>query len=110
MVQEARAPDGNGLIPEWVDRQLENIRNLVMFPRWEVLRRGSNRYEVRYTFTQIDGASMTKRGFFWNVDVVLKLVSSPRELAPSEVANRQRTEEVTQQQRRRIREHELSLE
>lgn len=110
LVKGSPSPDANLTTETWVDQQMAQIRGQVIFPRWEVSRRGSSKYEARYTYTLLDAEnSMTRRGWRWEADVVLKVVGAPRELEPEESAPRIRTTEG-QQKQRRIREEERMIE
>ena len=76
---------------EWVRARVEQVRGDVMFPRWEGQRKGANRFEVRYTHTEIDDDYNLERvGFTWNVDTMLKLVDGPQPIDPAELAPRER--------------------
>ena len=110
MVSTSAAPDKVGSTAEWVNRNLNQLGGQVMFPRWRATRQGSNKFDVRFTYTIIDERnSMTKKGYSWSVDTVLNMVGPPRELVAVDVAT-PRGPEVTEQQRRRVRQEEFSLE
>ena len=65
-------------VEEWIERQTDGGEGQVMFPRWDVRRRGTHNYEVRFTYTLIhDDYRIEKRGYSWQVDQVLRLVSAP---------------------------------
>ena len=82
MVQEAPAPDGQGTMTDWVQREKSALSGDVLFPQWKARRIGLRRYEVEFLFTLVDSTKvMRHRGYAWEVDVSLKLVSPPRELA-----------------------------
>lgn len=103
------APDGMGTTKDWVDRLASSQSGQILFPRWQVARRGANRYEVRYTYTRIDVTNnLTRGGFSWNVEAALKLVDEPNTLTIAEPILKGRT--FTQQQEHRIRDEEASLE
>ena len=109
MVQEEAAPDGDGTVKDWAGRQADRATGQVLFPRWQVMRRGANRYEVRYTYTLIDATNhLTRMGLSWSVDHALKLVGKPETLKLGDPQPQGRT--FIQQQSRRIREEEDSLE
>lgn len=109
LVRENPAPDGQGLTKEWVERVVD-ARTQALFPRWQVVRRGATRYEVKYTYTLIDATNQIIRvGYTWSVDAALKLVDTPKTMTqaePSPMPDRR----FNQQQRRRIEEEEASLE
>jgi hypothetical protein len=110
LVKESAAVDGVGKTEAWVDRQMRGVLGQVIFPRWEISRRGSTKYEVRFMYTTVDERSyMSKRGWRWDVDVMLKMVGPPREVLPHDAAPRVRASE-SEQQKRRIREAEARLE
>lgn len=109
MVQEEAAPDGEGTVKDWVGRQANLTSGQVLFPRWQVMRRGANRYEVRFTYTLIDATNhLTRLGQTWNVDHALKIVGKPQALKLGDPQPQGRS--FIQQQSRRIREEEDSLE
>ncbi len=111
MVREALAPEGAGTMEAWVDRKTAAFRDQIMFPKWEVLRRGSSKYEVRYSFTVMDANSaMSKRGFYWNVDFDLRVVSLPKEIMPAELAAKHLVPDPAMKLKKKLREAELSLE
>jgi hypothetical protein len=110
LVKQSPAPDGSMNTESWVDGQMGAIRGQVIFPRWEVSRRSSSKYEARYTYTLLnDENDMSKLGWRWDVDFMLKVVSPPREIQSKELQPRERSRETLQQQRR-IRKEERSLE
>lgn len=87
LVKSTPAPeDEEGTIEEWINRERMGIEGDVMFPRWEGLRRGSNRFEVRYTYTVIDfDYNIQKTGYRWDVDTMLKVVNGPEPIDPEEL-------------------------
>ena len=109
LVTDDAAPDGSGTTGDWVKRAANETGGQLLFPRWQVDRRGANRYEVKYTYTLIDSTKhLSRRGFLWNVDTALKVVGKPHPLVLAEPARAGRT--FNQQQERRISEEEASLE
>ena len=109
LVTDDAAPDGAGTTGDWVKRAAGETGGQLLFPRWQVDRRGANRYEVKYTYTLIDSTNhLSRRGFLWNVDTALKLVGKPHPLVLAEPARAGRS--FNQQQERRISEEEASLE
>ncbi len=110
MVKKSPAVTGGMDTETWVNQMMDRIQGQVIFPRWEVSRRGSSRYEARYVYTLLnDENDMSKIGWKWDVDMMLKVVGPPREILPQETAARPRSSESVQQ-KRRIREEERSLE
>lgn len=82
LVQNSPAPEG-GSTADWLKREQAKITGEVMFPRWDVDRRGTSKYEVRFTYTLIDPENrIVKRGFAWTVDAGLQIVGPPREVSP----------------------------
>lgn len=109
LVRESPAPDGNGLTQDWVMRTQDPMSQL-LFPRWQVTRRGATRYEARFTFTLIDSTNQISRlGYAWNVDAALKIVDAPKPFTHQEPTVRS-GRSLSQQQRRRIQDEESSLE
>lgn len=109
LVREDPAPDGQGLTKDWVERVVD-ARAQALFPRWQVMRRGATRYEVKYTYTLIDATNqITRVGYTWGVDAALKVVDAPKTVTQAEPASSP-DRRFTQQQRRRIEEEEASLE
>lgn len=109
MVQEKESPDGAGTMMDWLGRELQGLKGQTLFPRWQVTRRGSMKYDVRYTYTWIDPSErISTRGWMWTVDGGLRLVGEPHELAPVDTSPRART--ISRQQGDRIRSAERSLE
>ncbi|MBU1909490.1 MAG: hypothetical protein KJ726_05535 [Verrucomicrobia bacterium] len=89
LTREASAPDGEGTNEDWVQRKVESVDQDVLFPRWEAHRRAAGKYEVSFTYTQVGaGESVARGGFAWTADVVLLLVSPPREMHPDELMPR----------------------
>ena len=86
-VKQAVSHAGDGTTWQWAEQQIDALKGDILFPRWKILRRGSGKYEVRYTFTLIDeNEAIAMRGWAWKVDMALQLVSSPRELTVDELA------------------------
>lgn len=109
LVHESPAPDGEGNTTEWVRRSMDSTVQK-LFPRWQVVRRGATRYEVKYTYTVINTTNeLTRQGYAWNVDAALKTVGPPVLVSMADpLAPLGRT--FSQQQRRRIQDEEASLE
>ena len=89
LVQSAPAAQGEGTTEQWLQRQAATNGSSIFFPRWEADRRGMGKYEVIFTCTlmQEDGR-VGKWGVAWSVDIVLKMVTSPREMKQSELSAR----------------------
>lgn len=88
LVKEAPGSDGAGTTEAWLERQLNVSRQSVLFPRWQAQRRGTGKYEVRFTCTLMgETGEITKKGYAWNADLILKLVTPARELSPEEMAS-----------------------
>jgi hypothetical protein len=110
MVKQSASMRANLDTGVWVDQQMAQIQGQVIFPRWEVVRRGSSKYEARYSYTLLDADNnMAKRGWRWDVDIMLKIVSPPRDIVMEDSTHRKRSSE-TEMQQRRIVEEEKSLE
>ncbi len=89
LVRQSAAPEGGGNTEAWIQRRLGQDKSSVMFPHWQASRRGIGKYEVRFTYTAMDElGEIKKRGLAWTVDLVLKLVSPPRELKTDELGSR----------------------
>lgn len=89
LTREAKAPDGDGTNEDWARRQMDLAGQDALFPRWEARRTAAGKYEVAFTYTLVGiGDSVARRGFAWNADVVLLLVSPPREMQPDELIPR----------------------
>ncbi len=86
MVKESGAIDEKGTTEEWLDRQVNLAKSMVLFPRWEVSRRGMGRYEVRFTYTMMDeNSGVVRKGFAWETDLVARNVGPPREMNQTEL-------------------------
>ncbi|HOW96364.1 MAG TPA: hypothetical protein P5567_10160 [Kiritimatiellia bacterium] len=89
LAREARASDGEGTNEDWVKRQMELAEQDVLFPRWEARRTAAGKYEVTFTYTVVGiGDVVARRGFAWTADVVLMLVTPPREMQAEELVPR----------------------
>lgn len=109
LVREQPSPNGVGHMMDWVNVQVGAMKGQILFPRWQVTRRGSSKYEVRYSFTWIDPTNhISSCGFAWTVDGGLKLVSEPRVLEAVDMTPRARS--FSEQQERRVRDESYSLE
>ena len=88
LVVSNAAPDGNGINDDWIKRQIGQVDGQILFPRWKVMRHGQNKYDAQYSFSVIDAQNrLTKRGYQWDVDAMIKLVGPPREMEFSAQVN-----------------------
>jgi hypothetical protein len=114
VVKGHAAPDAKGTIEDWVSRKASEARSHALFPRWKVVPRGRDKYEVRYEYTLMEeNYDLEKKGYAWTVDLMLKIVSPHRELKDSELREGKagRVSQISRQQRReRQKEEEFSLE
>ncbi|MDD2236644.1 MAG: hypothetical protein PHP44_13425 [Kiritimatiellae bacterium] len=68
-------------VDEWLRGKMENSGGQIMFPRWDVRRKGANKFEVSFAYTVLkEDYSIEKEGYAWRVDTVLRLVSAPTAL------------------------------
>jgi len=108
-VRQSPAPDGEGTVDDWLEREFVRLRGQVMFPRWTAARRGSNKQEIAFDFVLIDARNNMRRlEYVWDLDVLEMTVGPPRFSQLEEMASPERA--LAQQQLRRIREHERQLE
>ena len=87
MVKQWPAPEGEeGTTEPWTVRQLQAVEGDALFPHWRALRRGRGRYDVMFTYTLMNElGTAEKKGFAWHADLVLKVVSGPREMSAAEL-------------------------
>lgn len=87
-VKEWPAADGDGTMADWVGRQTAGQGD-ILFPAWQARRRGTGKYEVRFTCTTVatDGGS-SKKGYGWTADLLIKTVTPPREIPDEELGQR----------------------
>ena len=65
-------------VEEWLRKKMESRGGQIMFPRWNVRRRGANKFDVTFVYTVLmPDYTIEKEGFTWRVDAVLRLVSAP---------------------------------
>ncbi len=89
MAKDSPAKDGPGTAEQWIEQLTAREQGHLMFPRWEGVPRSLNKYEVRYTYTVMsESGSITKKGYAWDVDLMLKAVTGPRELDAADLAAR----------------------
>ncbi len=88
-VRESPATGGAGTTEEWLGQQTDREKGSMLFPRWEARRRGVGKYEVLFSYTLMnDNGSITRKGYAWDVDLVTRAVSGPRDMQPSELEPR----------------------
>jgi hypothetical protein len=89
LVRSAPAAQGEGTMEQWLQRQTATNGSNIFFPRWKVDRRGMGKYEVIFTcaLMQEDGR-VGKWGMAWAVDIVQKMVASPRQMSQAELGAR----------------------
>lgn len=110
MVASNAAPDGSGLMEDWIKRQIGQQEGQVMFPRWRVLRKGDKHFEVQYLFNVINADNrLLKKGYRWDLDASVKVVGSPVSMEMADKAIVIEGPQVTPQRRRQA-EAEASLE
>ena len=86
MVKKHASPTENTNTEAWINNALNRLVGDVMFPKWDARRLGPNRFEVMFTYTHIDREyTITRGGYAWEVDTLLKVVSDPRELASADL-------------------------
>jgi hypothetical protein len=108
-VRSSPARDGNGTSEEWLNRQLQEMKGQILFPRWTATRRGSNKQEVSFEFVFNDSQNQMRRlSYTWDVDVLDMTVGIPRFAQLEEIASAQQN--LALQHERRLREHEQQLE
>ncbi len=102
--------EGKGTTTEqWLMAEIAGMGGQMLFPRWEAIRRGSNKQEVTFSFVLInDRNQMQRMAYSWQVDVLDMTVESPVLSKLAEVASLDQTR--NQQAQRRVREHEKQLE
>ena len=110
MVASNAAPDGAGIMDDWIKRQIGQVDGQVMFPRWRVVRKAESKYEVQYLFNVIDADNrLNKKGYHWDVDTSVKVVAAPMPMIFSEKTVSLAGPTATPQRRRQA-EAEASLE
>jgi hypothetical protein len=110
MVKNYPSPDPQITTETWLARHLHDQPGQIMFARWGGLRRGANKYDVTFTYTEIGADNrMVKRGMMWSADTVLKVVSAPRDL-PKEDRIGRGPSDRTDAEESRIRKAEATLE
>lgn len=108
-VQQYKSPDDKGTMQQWLDRQIADLNGQVMFPKWTTKRRGSNIQEVMFNFILVDSQNRMRRlEYRWDVDVLDMTVGKPQFAELEQIDSPDQT--IVNQQLRRVREHEKSLE
>jgi hypothetical protein len=91
-VKQSAAPGGAGTVEQWVRQQTGQEKGDLLFPRWEAIRRSLTRYEVRHTYRVMSESGLiAKKGYAWDVDLVLKQVSGPRDLQADAITSQTST-------------------
>jgi hypothetical protein len=86
LVKQNPAEEGEGTMADWMQHILDTETGQTMFPRWSAKRRGVNRYEVRFVYTVLgEDYRITKKGYSWSVDLVLRTVGPPRVIPVDEL-------------------------
>ena len=110
MIQTSPAPDGFGTIQDWIGRKRLETPGQIMLPRWNVQQFGDRRFEVRYTYTMIDGSNqLVRSGYRWNVDTAIKQIPPPQSFTVSNAAP-PTINLMSQQRQKRLEVEEASLE
>lgn len=85
-VRQAEAADGSGTNEDWMNQRIAEMGGQIMFPRWEVSRRASNKQEVTFQFLLIGENSIMRRyAFAWVVDALDMSIAEPRLLGEEDV-------------------------
>ncbi|MBW7908439.1 MAG: hypothetical protein H3C50_05895 [Kiritimatiellae bacterium] len=107
LVREQPAPEGEGTVVQWLERQLASPTGQPLFPRWVAQRRAANRFEVQFTYTWIEGSDqIDSRGFAWQVDASLHTVEGPQAMKTDEPT---RPASFSDQQHRRAQDPNYNL-
>ncbi len=107
LVREQSAPEGEGTVMEWLDRQMVSPTGQPLFPRWVAQRRAANRFEVQFTYTWVEGSDrIESRGFAWQVDASLHTVEGPQTIRLNEST---RPVSFSDQQQRRALDPDYNL-
>jgi hypothetical protein len=108
-VKQTVVDDKGGTTEQWLMAEIAKMGGQMLFPRWEAIRRGSNKQEVTFSFVLInDRNQMQRMAYSWQVDVLDMTVESPILTKLAEVASLDQTR--NQQALRRVRDHEKQLE
>lgn len=85
LVRQAPEPEGAGTNEDWLNRKIAEMGGQIMFPRWEVRRRASNKQEVSFQFLLIDDQNVMRRYVCaWEVDALAMSIAEPRMIALDE--------------------------
>lgn len=91
MVKDSSSPREGMKTSEWTEDMVSRYPGDVMFERWNAVRQGQEKYRVEFTCTVMGENNMiSKQGWFWTVNQVLKLISPPQEIS-KEDKERQRS-------------------
>ncbi len=83
LVKKGKAPDGKGTVEDWAEKK---AGNRALFPRWAVLPKGADKYEVRYEYTLMgENYDLERKGYAWTVNLMVKIISPHRELSDKEL-------------------------
>lgn len=108
-VKQHEVDEKGGTTEQWLMAEIAKMGGQMLFPRWEAIRRGSNKQEVTFSFVLInDRNQMQRMAYSWQVDVLDMTVESPILTKLAEVASLDQTR--NQQALRRVRDHEKQLE
>ncbi len=92
MVQESKSTESGQTVSSWITSLQEGRTEDVLFPRWDATARGANRFRVTYTFTLMDDDyRIEKKGYKWDVDLVLNIVSGPDPMPIEQPSDRSAT-------------------
>lgn len=108
-VKQYPLDEKGGTTEQWLMAEIAKMGGQMLFPRWEAIRRGSNKQEVTFSFVLInDRNQMQRMAYSWQVDVLDMTVESPILTKLAEVESLDQTR--NQQALRRVRDHEKQLE
>jgi len=108
-VRNHPAPEGEGTMQDWLQRQLSAYTGQIMFPKWTSMRRGSNKQDVIFSFIFIDEQNNTRKlQYEWDVDILDMTVGPPVLSQQDQQFSPDRAR--ADQHERRVREHEKALE
>ena len=112
LVKTRAAADGKSSTEVWVEQQVDTVKGQVMFPKWEVQRRTSYKYDVTYSYTLIqENNVIVKQGYRWSVDMMSKTVSSAEIWNPEIPSVKTYSPEISKdEQKKRIARERASLE
>ena len=95
MVKDSASPLEGLTTSEWTQEMISRYPGDVMFERWIAVRQGREKYKVEFTFTVMGENNMiSKQGWSWTANQVLKLVGPPEEVATEDKARQRNRYEV----------------